>query len=86
MSDSINLGSELEAFVAEMVASGQYRSKLDVIGEGVRLLQEREAQLSAIDAAISRGIADLDAGRSVPAEEVFDRLRAKYQALVDAQG
>jgi antitoxin ParD1/3/4 len=30
---------------------------------------------------IGRGIADSDAGRGKPAEEVFDRLEAKFQAM-----
>jgi antitoxin ParD1/3/4 len=37
----------------------------------------------AIDEALARGIADADAGRAKPAEEVFARLMSKYLALVD---
>ncbi|WP_242121801.1 hypothetical protein [Sphingomonas lacusdianchii] len=37
--------------------------------------------LARMDAAIARGLADADAGRTSPAEEVFDRLEAKYQAM-----
>ena len=44
-------------------------------------MQEREAKLARLDAAIARGIADGDAGRTVPAEEVFDRLKRKYRKM-----
>jgi len=80
------LGDELEEFVADLVASGRYRSKREVLQEGVRLVQEREARLADLDAAIARGIADADAGRVKPAAEVFDRLEAKYRAIAQTRG
>lgn len=58
----------------KLVASGRYR-------EGVRLIQEREARLAALDASIARGLAD--AGRVKPLSEVFDRLEAKFTAKTD---
>lgn len=48
----------------EPVEAGRYNSK----SEGVRLIQDRESRLAALDASIMRGLADADA------EEVFDRL------------
>jgi antitoxin ParD1/3/4 len=79
------LTDELEEFVTALVASGRYRSKREVLQEGVRLVQEREARLADLDAAIARGIADADAGRVKPAAEVFDRLEAKYRAMAQAK-
>lgn len=38
--------------------------------------------LAALDAAIARGVADATAGRVKPAEQVFDRLEAKYKSLL----
>jgi antitoxin ParD1/3/4 len=45
----------------------------------VRLSQEREARLAALDASIARGVADADASRVKPASDVFDRLEAKLK-------
>jgi antitoxin ParD1/3/4 len=81
---SADLGQRLESFVSDLVQSGRYNSKSEVLREGVRLVEEREARLAALDAAIACGLADADAGRTSPAEEVFDRLEAKYRALSDA--
>ncbi len=78
------LGSQLEDFVTGLVESGRYSSTNDVLREGVCLIQEREARLAALDAAIERGIADADAGRVKPASEVFDRLKAKYTARLSS--
>jgi antitoxin ParD1/3/4 len=78
---SADLGQRLESFVSSLVESGRYNSKSEVLREGVRLVEEREARLAALDASIARGLADAEAGRTTPADEVFDRLEAKYRAL-----
>ena len=85
MAISADLGEKLEAVVNDLVANGRYNSKSEVLREGVRLVQEREAYLRRMDEGIARGLADTEAGRVHPAEEVFAELRAKYQALVDAE-
>lgn len=74
---SAELGKPLEKFVAELVASGRYGSKSEVLREGVRLIQEREARLVALDAAIARGLADADAGRTHAVEDVSAELEAR---------
>ena len=85
MAVSADLGDVLESFVTKLVASGRYHSKSEVLREGVRLIQEREARLAALDASIARGLADADAGRVKPSSEVFDRLEAKLTAKADGK-
>jgi antitoxin ParD1/3/4 len=77
---SVDLGANLEAVVEDLVKNGRYGSKSEVLREGVRLVHEREAQLAELLASIDRGIADADAGRVTPAEEVFAELRARIAA------
>ena len=79
---SVELGETLERFVDDLLRGGRYNSKSEVLREGVRLIQDREAKLAALDAAIARGLADIDAGRTLPMEEVFDRLEAKYKKML----
>ena len=86
MAISAELGEKLEAVVADLVKNGRYNSKSEVLREGVRLVQEREAALSRLDAALDEGLADLESGRARPAEEVFAELRAKYQDMIDQEG
>ncbi len=81
MPNSVDLGKPLEKFVTGLVKSGRYNSKSEVLREGVRLIQERETRLASLDAAIARGVADAESGRMKPAQEVFDRLEAKYRTL-----
>ena len=81
MPSSVNLGEQLEAFVAEAVKTGRYGSRSEVLREGVRLVQEREARLAELREAIAQGIADADAGRVTDAEIVFDRLIREFEAM-----
>lgn len=78
---SADLGKQLENYVQKLVDSGRYGSKSEVLREGVRLVQDRETQLAALDASIMRGIADADAGRTYAAEDVFEGLRERYKAM-----
>jgi antitoxin ParD1/3/4 len=80
-----DLGPSLESFVSSLVASGRYASPEEVLREALRLFQEREARLAALDAAIERGLADAAEGRVKPAAEVFDALEAKFQAMADVK-
>lgn len=78
---SADLGSQLEGFVTKLVETGRYNSKSEVLREGIRLIQEREARLAVLDQALAKGIGDAEAGRTKPADDVFTRLEAKYQAM-----
>ncbi|WP_368518029.1 type II toxin-antitoxin system ParD family antitoxin [Rhizobium sp.] len=80
---SADLGKQLESYIQQLVDTGRYGSKSEVLREGVRLVQDRETRLAALDASIMRGIADADAGRTRPANNVFERLEAKYRAMAD---
>ena len=81
MASSVNLGEKLETFIAEAVKDGRYGSRSEILREGVRLVQEREKRLATLDAALLKGLADAEAGRTEDAEVVFDRLIKKYQAM-----
>ena len=78
---SADLGKQLEIYVAKLVESGRYNSKSEVLREGVRLIQDRETRLAALDASIARGLTDAEAGRIKPASDVFDRLERKYRTM-----
>ncbi len=86
MASSANLGQHLESYADELVKSGRYNSRSEVLREGVRLVEEREKRLAVLDAALARGLADAEAGRVKPIEEVAARLKAKYAAMAKDGG
>lgn len=79
MAISAELGEALEQAVNELVATGRYHSKSEVLREGVRLVQEREARFRELEAKLQAGQDDVDAGRVHPADEVFDRIRSRIK-------
>jgi antitoxin ParD1/3/4 len=78
---SADLGKQLESYVVQLVETGRYGSKSEVLREGVRLVEEREKRLAALDAAIERGLADVAAGRTYALEDVTDELTRRYEAM-----
>jgi antitoxin ParD1/3/4 len=78
---SADLGPQLESFVAKLVETGRYNSKSEVLREGIRLIQEREARLSVLDLALARGLDDAEKGRVKSMSDVVSRLEAKYQGM-----
>ena len=52
---SVVLGDHFETFIGEQAASGQFVSASEVIRAGLRLLEEREAHLEALLAALIEG-------------------------------
>ena len=85
MASSVDLGRQLEKFVSSLVDSGRYNSKSEVLREGLRLLQEREQRLKILNRSLDRGLASAKAGKVKPAEEVFDRLEAKYRQMAKSR-
>jgi len=77
MTMTVELGA-LEKVVTDLVRDGRYGSKSEVLRTGVRLVQEREAALAALLAKIDEGVADIEAGRTSPLEEVRARMQARF--------
>jgi antitoxin ParD1/3/4 len=81
---NVSLTPELEKFVAQKVQSGLYQTASEVVREGLRLLEERDAlrqaRLDDIRQAIQDGNAQLARGEGLPGEQVFADIRAKSRA------
>jgi antitoxin ParD1/3/4 len=78
MSSSYTLGKHFEAFIAAQLASGRYNNASEVVRAALRLMEERDRRLAALDAALERGLGDVKAGRVHDAGAVFDELEARY--------
>jgi antitoxin ParD1/3/4 len=70
MTTSYSIGKHFEGFIESLIESGRYSTASEVMREGLRLIEEREARrnakLEALRAEIQKGF---DSG---PAEEVGD--------------
>ena len=76
---SISLTPDLDDAIQRRIATGRYASQSEVFRAALRVLErdeeERARKIAALDAAIARGIADAEAGRVMPLEDAFARIR-----------
>ena len=79
---NVSIGRRWEGFVEQVVQEGRYGSASEVVREGLRLVEEREAKLRAlrahIDAAIAQG--------GVVSDEELDAALAEQAAELRARG
>lgn len=82
---NISLTPELEQLLQLKVQSGRYASVSDVIGEALRLMDERDrveaVHRTEIRNQIADGVASLRAGHVAEGEAFFDALDAGLAAL-----
>ena len=78
---NVSLTPELDNFVAGKVESGRYNSASEVVGEALRLLEERDqarnAQLAAFNQEVGARLISLDRGESVDPKTARKRLQQK---------
>ena len=70
---NVSIGERWEGFVDRIVRSGRYGSASEVVREGLRLVEEREAKLQALRATLAASIA---AGGEVGDAELDQALDA----------
>ena len=71
---NISLDNHFERFVAEMVASGRFKSSHEVVREALRLLEEREIRFRRLTLEIKKGRAS---GAPVPFDSNVVKSRGR---------
>jgi antitoxin ParD1/3/4 len=82
---NVSLTPELEKFVQKEVSSGLYQTASEVIRAGLRRLKEdrlshnsaNKLSQEALEERLAQGIARLDRGEGVPADEIFKKLNKR---------
>ena len=77
---NVSIGSRWEGFVETLVQEGRYSSASEVVREGLRLVEEREAKLQALRRMIDESLAEEGV---LTEEEVRASLDAKSAELRD---
>ena len=76
---TLTLTPELERFVRDEVKRKAFASSSEyvrtLIRERYARATEKAEQLQALDAALKKGLADAEAGRTMPLEDAIRRLR-----------
>ncbi len=71
----VDLSPELESFIDSQVAKGRYGSIEEFLQEALSHLR---SQIEEDEASVRRGIADAEAGRVRPLDEVAQELKARF--------
>ncbi|WP_112712845.1 type II toxin-antitoxin system ParD family antitoxin [Hyphomicrobiales bacterium] len=75
---NVSIGKRWEDFVEKVVEDGRYGSASEVVREGLRLVEEREAKLASLRQTLDASIA---AGGDVSDDELGAALEARLVAL-----
>ena len=74
---SITLPTHMVKQIRSKVSAGSYSSNSEVIREALRGWMNQEQRLAVLDASISQGLADAEAGRVNDLETVRQNFRKK---------
>lgn len=82
---SVTLPTDMADMVKAKVASGEYATESEVVRDGLRTLQARDAALERwLRDEVGRAYDDIarhpDSG--IPADQILDRLRERHKARV----
>lgn len=78
---SVTLGAHFEAFIARQLQGGRYASASEAVREGLRLLEEREAKLAALQRALQEGE---ESGEAVTLD--MDKIKRNARRAVKTDG
>jgi len=86
---SISLSSDMARSIKDAVDSGEYATASEVVRDAMRVWRFHRITVDPSDTAairrlVAEGLASAKQGRLKPAEEVFQRLTAKYKAMAAA--
>lgn len=82
MPTSVSLNPYFESFIRDQVESGRFNNVSEVVRAGLRLLEEQQNKLNALRSAV---LDDISFENSIPAEEVFAELEARFEKMAQDQ-
>lgn len=77
---SVSLGQHFASFIDSQVQGGRYGSASEVVRAGLRLLEEHESKVKALQDALNAG---LESGEPRPFD--FEAFKARKRAGLQAQ-
>lgn len=80
---TVSLGPHYEEFIQASIAGGRYNNASEVVRAALRRLEEDEARLAAIRAALIEG-EESGCSEDFEPQLFMDRLNAEYDAQIQA--
>ena len=88
---TVEIPSEFQQFVHQVIDSGSYQSEEAVVGEALRLLQHRQQRLEELRREIQPALDGLDRGEGVielddsELDAFFEDIKARGEARLAAE-
>jgi antitoxin ParD1/3/4 len=76
---TVQIPVDFESFVQSIIARGSFQTETQVVGEALRLLQERERRLEELRAEVQIGLNQLQRGEFTDYDE--DSLRGFFEEV-----
>jgi antitoxin ParD1/3/4 len=76
---NISLTAHFDRLIEEKVRSGRYQSASEVVREGLRLMEERDAALAGTRRKIEAGWQESERGEGRDGDEVMKELRQRQR-------
>ena len=74
---NVSIGERWQDFVENVVKNGRYGSASEVVREGLRLVEEREAKLQALRDMLNASIAEGGPGTDADLDALLDTTEAE---------
>jgi len=78
---SISLGDHFNEFIGARVEMGRYGSASEVVRAALRLLEEHEAKVEALQVSLKAGMDSGVSNRST--DDIFKAAKKRYESLDD---
>ena len=76
---TVEIPSDLQQFVHQVIDSGGFKSETEVVGQALRLLQERQRRIEELRQEIQPALERLDRGEAIELDD--DELDAFFEDI-----
>jgi antitoxin ParD1/3/4 len=87
---TVEIPPDLQQFVHQVIDNGSFKSETEVVGQALRLLQQRQRKIEDLRREIQPALDELDRGEGIELDEegldaFFDEIKARSRAELKAE-
>jgi antitoxin ParD1/3/4 len=87
---TVEIPPELQQFIHQVIDNGSFKSETEVVGQALRLLQQRQQKIEELRREIQPALDQLDRGEGIELDEegldaFFEDIKARGRAELEAE-
>jgi len=87
---TVEIPPDLQQFVHQVIDNGSFKSETEVVGQALRLLQQRQQKIEDLRREIQLGLDQLDRGEGIELDEegldaFFEEIKSRGRAELEAE-